>query len=144
MVLEESDIELPDILTELQDRTQLTRRTIHRVLVESRRLRDFRRNPQQFIELAGRAINACKQQALVDGIRYRRIGDGSYYAQELFEREELRGYLRNMLDAGKSVYEKVVYESDIERQFADQLREEPGHQGICQAPRLVQGADAAG
>ena len=121
VVLEESDIELPDILTELQDRTQLTRRSIHRVLVESRRLRDFRRNPQQFIELAGRAINACKQQALVDGIRYRKIGDGSYYAQELFEREELTGYLRSMLDAGKSVYEKVVYESDIERQFADQL-----------------------
>ena len=121
VVLEDSDIELPDILTELQDRTQLTRRSIHNILVESRRLGDFSRNPQQFIELAGRAINECKQQALVDGIRYRRIGDGSYYAQELFERQELTGYLRNMFDAGKSVYEKVVYESDIERQFADQL-----------------------
>ena len=121
VVLEESDIELPDVLTELQDRTQLTRRSIHRVLVESGRLGDFRRNPQQFIELAGRAINECKQQALVDGIRYRRIGDGAYYAQELFEREKLTGYLRNMLDAGKSVYEKVVYESEVERQFADQL-----------------------
>ena len=121
VVLDESDIELPDILTELQDRTQLTRRSIHRILLESRRLGDFRRNPQQFIELAGRAINACKQQALVEGIRYRRIGEGSYYAQELFARKELTGYLRNMLDAGKSIYEKVVYESDIERQFADQL-----------------------
>ena len=121
VVLDEPYIELPDILTELQDRTQLTRRSIHRILVESGRLGDFRRNPQQFIELAGRAINECKQQALVDGIKYRRIGDGAYYAQELFEREELTGYLRNMLDAGKSVYEKVVYESDVERQFADQL-----------------------
>ena len=121
VVLDEPYVELPDILTELQNRTQLTRRSIHRALVESGRLGDFWRNPQQFIELAGRAINECKQQALVDGIRYRRIGDGAYYAQELFEREELRGYLRNMLDAGKSIYEKVVYESDVERQFADQL-----------------------
>ena len=121
VILEEPNLELPDILTELQDRTQLTRRSIHRVLVASGRLGDFMRNPQQFIELAGRAINECKRKALVDGIRYRRIGDGSYYAQELFEREELTGYLRNMLDAGKSVYEKVVYESDVERQFADQL-----------------------
>ena len=121
VVLEDHASELPDILTELQDRTQLTRRGIHRILVESRRLADFSRNPQQFIEIAAKAINACKQQALVDGIRYRKIGDGSYYAQELFEREELTGYLRNMLDAGKSVYEKVVYESDVERQFADQL-----------------------
>ena len=121
VVLDDPDIELPDILTELQDRTQLTRRSIHGVLVGSRRLNDFKRNPQQFIELAAQAINRCKRQALVDGIKYRRIGDESYYAQELFEREELTGYLRNMIEAGKSVYEKVVYESDTEARFADQL-----------------------
>ena len=57
----------------------------------------------------------------MEGIRYRRIGDESYYAQELFEQEKLTGYLRNMLDAGKSVYEKVVYESETEARFADQL-----------------------
>ena len=87
VVLDEAEIELPDLLTELQDRTQLTRRSIHRILVGSRRLDDFRRNPQQFIELAAQAINRCKQQALVDGIKYRRTGDEAYYAQELFERE---------------------------------------------------------
>ena len=121
VALHEPDIELPDVLTELQDRTRLTRRSIHRILVDSRRLNDFKRNPQQFIEFAEQAINRCKQQALVDGIRYRRIGDESYYAQELFEQEELTGYLRRMLDAGKSVYEQVVYESDTEARFADQL-----------------------
>ena len=121
VVLDEADIDLPDVLTELQDRTQLTRRSIHRVLVASRRLDDFRRNPQQFIELAAQSVNRCKRQALVDGIKYRRIGDESYYAQELFAQEELTGYVRNMLDAGKSVYEKVVYESDTEARFADQL-----------------------
>ena len=121
VVFDEADIELPDVLTELQDRTQLTRRSIHRILVGSRRLDDFRRNPQQFIQLAAEAVNRCKRQALVDGIKYRRIGVESYYAQELFEQEELTGYLRNMVDAGKSVYEKVVYESDIEARFADQL-----------------------
>ena len=121
IVLDEADIDLPDLLTELQDRTQLTRRSIHRILLRSRRLDDFRRNPQQFIELAAQSVNRCKRQALVDGIKYRRIGDESYYAQELFEQDELTGYLRNMVDAGKSVYEKVVYESDIEARFADQL-----------------------
>ena len=121
VVLDEAEIELPDLLTELQDRTQLTRRSIHRILVGSRRLDDFKRNPQQFIELAAQAVNRCKRQALVDGIKYQRIGDDSYYAQELFEQEELTGYLRNMVEAGKSVYEKVVYESDTEAWFADQL-----------------------
>ena len=121
VVLEEADIELPDLLTELQDRTQLTRCSIHRVLVGSRRLDDFKRNPQQFIELAAQAINGCKQRALVDGIKYQRIGDEAYYAQELFEKEELTGYLKNVATAEKSVHEKVIYESDTEARFADDL-----------------------
>ena len=121
IVLDEVDIELPDLLTELQDRTQLTRRSIHQILIASGRLNDFKRNPQQFIELAAQSINSCKRRLLVDGIKYQRIGDEAYYAQELFQQEELTGYLRNMLDAEKSVYEKVIYESEIERQFADQM-----------------------
>ena len=121
VTLNESDIELPDVLTELQDRTQLTRRSIQRILCESRRLNDFKRNPQQFIELAEQTINRCKRQALVDGIKYQRLGDEHYYAQELFEKKELTGYLKNMLNATKSVYEQVIYESGIESKFADQL-----------------------
>ena len=119
--LDEKDIELPDVLTELQDRTQLTRRSIQRILCESGRLDDFKCNPQRFIELAAQAINHCKQQVLVNGIKYQRIGDEHYYAQELFEQEELSGYLKNMFDTEKSVYEQVVYESGIESGFADQL-----------------------
>ena len=121
VALDDVDIELPDVLTELQDRTQLTRRSIQRILSGSRRLNDFRRNPQQFIELAAQAINHCKRQALVDGIKYQRLGEQSYYAQELFQTEELIGYLKNMRDANKSVYEKIIYVSDTEARFADQL-----------------------
>ena len=121
VVLDEGDIELPDVLTDLQDRTQLTRRTIYRVLTDSGRLDDFKHNPQHFIELAAEAINRCKRLAIVDGIKYQRLGDEHYYAQELFEQEELSGYLRNMLDVKKSVYEQVVYDSGTEAEFADQL-----------------------
>jgi type III restriction enzyme len=122
VVLDEADIELPDLLTDLQDRTQLTRRTIHRVLVGSDRLEDFKRNPQQFIEITAEAINRCKRLVVVNGIKYQRLGNEHYYAQELFEQEELTGYLKNMLaEAKKSVYEQVVYQSDIEATFAGQL-----------------------
>ena len=121
VTLNEGDIELPDLLTDLQDRTQLTRKTITRILTESGRLNDFKRNPQQFIELTGEIINRQKRMALVDGIKYQRLGEDQFYAQELFEREELTGYLKNMLNAEKSVYEKVVYDSDTERDFASQL-----------------------
>jgi type III restriction enzyme len=122
VAMHEDDIELPDVITELQDRTRLTRRSIVRILVDSGRLGDFKRNPQEFIEVAGEAINRRKQMALVDGIKYERIGDESYFAQELFQAEELTGYLKNMLeDAQKSVYEAVVYDSDTEGTFANDL-----------------------
>ncbi len=121
VVLDETDVELPDLLTELQDRTQLTRRSIWEILSRSGRLNDFKRNPQKFIELAEQAINRCKKQTLVNGIKYQRLGDEHYYAQELFETKELSGYLRNMMNATKSVYEQVVYEMGTESRFADQL-----------------------
>ncbi len=121
VTLDEGDIDLPDILTDLQDKTQLTRRSIRRILVESVRLDDFKRNPQQFIELAAEIINRAKRLALVDGIKYQRIGTEDYYAQQLFETEELSGYLKSMIDANKSVHEQVIYQSDTERTFAEQL-----------------------
>lgn len=122
VVLDEADIELPDLLTDLQDRTQLTRRTIVVILTGSGRLDDFKRNPQQFIELTAETINRCKRLALVDGIKYQKLGDQHVYAQELFEKEELTGYLKNMLlDTQKSIYEHAVYDSTTERDFADGL-----------------------
>jgi type III restriction enzyme len=121
VVLDEGDIELPDLLTDLQDKTQLTRRTIARIVIESGRLGDFRRNPQQFIDLTAAVILRAKRLAIVDGIKYQRLGDDYYYAQELFEQEELTGYLRSMLPATRCVYDHVVYRSDVEQTFAQQL-----------------------
>ncbi len=122
VVLNEGDIELPDILTDLQDRTQLTRRSIQRILSGSKRLEDFKRNPQQFIALASEVINRCKRLALVDGIKYQRLGEEVYYAQELFEDQELTGYLKNMIPSKKSVYEQIIYDSpQVERSFAERL-----------------------
>lgn len=122
VTLNEKYGELPDILTDLQDRTRLTRRTLARILTSSGRLDDFKRNPQQFIELAAETINRCKRLALVNGIVYRKMGDRDVYAQELFENETLTGYLKNMLeDTRKSIHEHVVYDSLLERDFAEAL-----------------------
>jgi type III restriction enzyme len=120
--INESDIELPDLLTDLQDKTQLTRRSLVKILSQSRRLPDFKKNPQEFIDLANEAINRTKRLALVFGIKYQRVGDDHYYAQELFKQEELTGYLKNTLKATKSVYEHVVYDSaGVEKRFAEEL-----------------------
>ncbi|MDM0055609.1 type III restriction-modification system endonuclease [Variovorax fucosicus] len=127
VVLEETDIELPDLLTDLQDRTQLTRRSIIAILTGSGRLDDFKRNPQQFIDQTAEIINRCKRLALVDGIKYQKIGGEHFYAQELFAKDELTGYLRNMLlDTKRSIYEHVIYDSNTERDFADALEKNEG------------------
>jgi type III restriction enzyme len=119
--LEDTRIDLPDLLTELQDKTALTRRGLHHILVASQRLADFQRNPQKFIELATECINRAKRHALVDGIKYQRIGATAYYAQELFDSRELQGYLHSMIDATKSAHEQVIVQSKTERAFAEDL-----------------------
>ena len=120
--INERDIELPDLLTDLQDKTQLTRRSLVKILTKSRRLPDFKKNPQEFIQLASEAINRTKRIALVDGIKYQRVGDDHYFAQELFKQEELTGYLKNTIETQKSVYERVVYDSaGVEKRFAEDL-----------------------
>jgi len=120
--INETDIELPDLLTDLQDKTSLKRQSLVDILTGCRRLNDFKKNPQEFIELATEAINRTKRLALVDGIRYQRVGDDHYYAQELFQQEELTGYLKNTLETEKSVFERVVYDSaGVENRFAEDL-----------------------
>jgi type III restriction enzyme len=122
VLIDEGELLLPDLLTELQDRTQLTRRSLATILTDSGRLDDFRRNPQQFVALAADAITRCKRLALVDGIAYRKLGDAHAYALESFGDVALTGYRRNLrTDARKSIYDAVVCDSDTERAFADAL-----------------------
>lgn len=136
VVLSDGPLDLPDILTELQNRTQLTRRSIAKILIDSGRLEDFRVNPQQFIDVAAHAINRRKALAIVDGIKYRRLGDGEVWAQELFQNEEVTGYLRNLVAAGpRSVYDYVAFESNVEKQFAEDLARTEGVKVFTKLPR---------
>jgi type III restriction enzyme len=57
---------------------------------------------------------------IVDGIKYTKIGDDSYYSQKLFENEELTGYLRsNMVESTKSPYYYTITDSLIESRLAE-------------------------
>jgi len=121
VTLEERDLPLPDILTELQNRTQLTRKTIYRILTGSTRLGDFSRNPQLFIQNTGEVITRCKQLAVVDGIKYERLGDSDIWGQELFETKELQSYMTKLVESTKSPYEHIAYDSGPEAAFAREL-----------------------
>ncbi|WP_255523089.1 type III restriction-modification system endonuclease [Xenorhabdus sp. PB62.4] len=116
------NFQLPDIVTYLTDQTNLTRQTIIDVLLGlGDKLEAFKNNPQRFIELVGEAIRKQMRIVIVNGVKYHRLGDEAYYAQELFQEEELTGYLKDMVKAEKSVYDYIICDSDTEFNFAEKL-----------------------
>jgi len=116
---------LPDLLAYLQEQTELTRSTLARILKESGRLKEFFLDPQRFLDGAAAAMRAELHTMLVDGIKYERISAPSEHAEwEMlkFEEQELVDYLK-ALRVRKSVYEYVVHDSNVEREFARKLDE---------------------
>ena len=120
------DYALPDIITYLQNETNLTRRDIVAILKKSGKLQDFKNNPQKFIDLAIEIIKKTMSLFIVDGIKYQKVGNEYYYAQECFENNELFGYLSsNMVKnrENKSPYEYTIYDSTIEESLAKSFNE---------------------
>lgn len=71
------------------------------------------------MEEVAKIFRSVMKSLIVDGIRYQKIGDTEYYSQELFETEEIKGYLEsNMMTSKKGVYNYVIYDSENERKFA--------------------------
>ncbi len=116
---------LPDLLAYLQNETELTRSTLVRILKESARLADVFENPQRFLDQVASILKHELHRLLVDGIKYERLPEGgpdAAWEMLLFKNEELVNYL-NALQVRKSVYEYVVYDSEVEREFARKLDE---------------------
>jgi type III restriction enzyme len=114
---------VPDVLAYLQNETELTRSTLVRILKESGRLGDFFVDPQRFMDAVANVLKYELHRLLVDGIKYERIGGGGPEAEwemMLFKNEELVSYL-TALQVQHSLYEYVVYDSEIEREFARKL-----------------------
>ena len=114
---------MPDILAYLQNETELTRSTLVRILKDSGRLSDFLVNPQRFMDQVAAILKYELHRLLVDGIKYDRIGGTGPEAEwemVLFKNEELVNVL-TALQVQKSIYDYVVYESEVEREFARRL-----------------------
>ncbi|OOB77873.1 MAG: hypothetical protein BEN18_09515 [Epulopiscium sp. Nuni2H_MBin001] len=118
-----SQVTLPDILTFLQNKTDLTRNTLVEILVQSGTLEQFKINAQRYMDEVAKILSATMQVAIVDGIKYTKVGD--CYEQKLFETQELLGYIdKNLMESNKSVYDHIVYDSDVEKDFAAQCENE--------------------
>lgn len=113
---------IPDIIEYIQQKTELTRHTINKILNHSERWTDFFINPQYFTDQVVSVIKRTLNELMVDGIKYEKIGN-DYYEMRLFESEELEAYLDNLIfkvqNPEKTIYENYIpLDSNIESQFA--------------------------
>jgi type III restriction enzyme len=118
--------ELPDIVSELQNATSLTRWSIIDILVRSERLAEFIGNPNDFISMAKRVIQTELAKLVVEGIQYERIAGSLYELRELQkdgeeEKDRFLDQMYKVKNSGKSDFDYVVFDSEVERQFAEKL-----------------------
>ncbi|MPQ43161.1 type III restriction-modification system endonuclease [Clostridium tarantellae] len=127
---------LPDILTYLQNETNLTRKTLANLLIRSEKLDLFKKNPSKFMQEVAFIIKRTLKGLIVDGIKYEKIGDEEYAVQEVFKDEELYGYLsKDIIESNRSVYNYVKYDSDIECGFAEKLENNDKIKVYAKLPR---------
>jgi type III restriction enzyme len=118
--LSETKHSLPDILAYLQRETELTRQTLFRILADSDRLHEFIVNPQKYMDQVVKIIRRVLHKLMINGIKYEQVA-GEEYEMRLFEEEEIVEYMNNLVEVNKSVYNAVVYDSEVERRFAQEL-----------------------
>ena len=109
--------EAPNVTALLAEETNLTRRTLRRILTRAGNLDQVYNNPAEYVQRVAQAVNRAKRRFLVDGVQYLEVNDG--YEMSIFE--DLEGYEDSLLPIEKSIYDHVIYESGVERDFAQAL-----------------------
>ena len=113
----------PDILGDLSSITPLSRSTISRVIQESGRLQEARKNPIQFVDQVKTSLFGALAATLKDhdGIEYKPMpgnGDDANWSMEFFKSRVSKAYESSLEKVTKSIYDHIPVDSEIERQFA--------------------------
>jgi type III restriction enzyme len=114
---------IPDILGYIQNKTKLTKHTILEIIKVSGRVEDIFINPQQFMDSTSFEIKRVLEDLMLDGIKYEKIA-GDFWEMKQFENEDLESYLDDLVkvsDQDKTLYDYVLTDSNIEKQFARDL-----------------------
>jgi type III restriction enzyme len=111
-----------DLLGEIAEKTQLTRRTCAAILtgVNPGTFAKFKQNPEQFITEAARLINEQKATVIVEHLAYDLL-DQRYDSSIFTENQTAQDLTKAGEKLKKSVYEYVVTDSKVERSFVEQL-----------------------
>jgi type III restriction enzyme len=122
------EIVIPDFLKELQRILPVSRATIAKIIKESGRIQEVKINPAQFISHVKKAIEASLANTIVEhqGITYFPLtGEGSAYSAKYFDEREIESYADNIVEVEHSIYDAVVCDSNVEREFAKALDKRP-------------------
>lgn len=108
---------LPNIVEWIKDETKLTRPTILEILKKTKQKDAIIKNPHEFTTTLIRIIKEKLADHLVNGIQYTKIDD--YYLMELFQ--DIEKNQQYLIPAKKSIYDHVIFDSDVEKHFAEGL-----------------------
>ncbi|MBO1031392.1 DEAD/DEAH box helicase family protein [Tessaracoccus sp. SD287] len=111
-----------DLLGEIAEKTQLTRRTCAAILtgINPGTFAKFKQNPEQFITEAARLINEQKATVIVEHLSYDPL-DNRYDSSIFTENQTAQDFSKAGEKLKKSVYEYVVTDSKVERSFVEEL-----------------------
>lgn len=113
---------VPDILTYIQGKTELTRNTIFEILVKSKRLDDFQINPQRFMDSVVKKIRTVLNHMIIEGIKYEKLEGITYEMSRLRDDAHKLNFSRErIVPTDKSVYDYILYDSGVEKKFAEGL-----------------------
>ncbi|MHC4456982.1 MAG: restriction endonuclease [Planctomycetota bacterium] len=113
---------VPDILTYIQGKTELTRSTIYEILIKSQRLDDFQVNPQQFMDAVVKEIRSVLNYMIIEGIKYEKLEGITYEMSRLRDDAHKLDFSKErIVPTNKSVYDYILYDSGVEKQFAEGL-----------------------
>ena len=115
-----------DLIGKLVDNTGLTRNTIVKILqgIEKVKFDLFKSNPEEFIIKVGNLINEQKATLIVQHISYTKIDGDDVYDTSIFTEPTLKGKFGiNAIATAKNIYDHLLYDSTIEKDFAEKLEQ---------------------
>ena len=127
---------IPDVYGYIQSRVDITRKTTFEILKQSDRYGELEINPQMFLDNVVGAIQRTLNSLLVEGVKYERI-NGQPYEMKLFNTED-EAYLSNLFpvsDTGKTLYNYIPVDSEIESEFARDCEADPNVKFFFKLPR---------
>ena len=93
-------------------------RTLLEILKRTQNRQPALDNPHEFASVTARIIRLKLKDQLVDGIRYEKINE--WYEMSQFE-AEIETWDEYLIPADNSLYDHVIFDSDVEKQFVDGL-----------------------